>query len=88
MALDAHRTAIATIKPMNALVMSVSPEGSSARRGDRVSQVAKPADIPVEQPTHSRLVVNLKTPAKALGLTIAIVITLAGIIAITAIPIA
>jgi ABC-type uncharacterized transport system substrate-binding protein len=72
-----HRLPFLSGEPLSAEAGALMMYGASLLEGwrraatyiDKILEGAKPADLPVEQPTKFELVINLKT-AKALGLTI------------------
>ena len=59
--------AVNALGPRTAIATAATAQG--AAYVDKIIHGAKPADLPVQQPTRYELHINLKT-AKALGLTI------------------
>ena len=62
-----------TVQENGALIAYDPTEGEENYRNaayiDKILRGAKPADLPIEQPTRFELIINLKT-AKALGITV------------------
>jgi putative ABC transport system substrate-binding protein len=76
LAADSHLPSISAVREYAEAGGLMGYSASFSERGrrtaayvDKILKGAKPADLPVEQPTKFELVINLKT-AKALGLTI------------------
>ena len=70
--LPASYPTVVTARDGGLMAYSHNPDDSWRRAAvqvDKILKGAKPADLPVEQPTRFELVINLKT-AKALGLTV------------------
>ena len=73
LATNARLPVISSVRDLGGLLSYGADFGDAFRRSagyvDKILKGAKPADLPIEQPTHFEFVINLRS-AKALGITI------------------